>query len=93
MNPNAIRLIEQNPHKHGINWIWLSRQPYTMELFKNNIDKIDWYYFTENPEIFVYDYEAMREANREFKEELMQRAWHPSRVARWLEAGMDLEDL
>jgi len=47
----------------------------------------------KNPAIFVYDYDAMREANRDLKEELIQRAWHPDRVAGWLEAGMDLEDL
>ena len=92
-NPNAIHLIEQNPHKEGIDWRWLSTQPYTMDLLKKNIGKIDWHYLSENPAIFTYDYDAMCKANLDFKEELIQRAWHPSRVAGWLEAGMDLDDL
>lgn len=29
----------------------------------------------------------------ELKEELMAAAWHPSRVAAWLEAGLEIEDL
>jgi len=35
----------------------------------------------------------MRESYRDLKEELMRVAWHPDRVARWLEQDMDLEDL
>ena len=27
-----------------------------------------------------------------FKEELVAKAWHPSRVEKWLEAGIDIED-
>jgi len=26
------------------------------------------------------------------KEELVAKAWHPSRVEKWLEAGMDIDD-
>ena len=46
-----------------------------------------------NPEIFVYDYDAMRESHMELKEELIMKAWHPDRVARILELGLDPDDL
>jgi hypothetical protein len=26
------------------------------------------------------------------REELMMKAWHPSRVEKWLDAGMEMED-
>jgi hypothetical protein len=26
------------------------------------------------------------------REELMMKAWYPSRIEKWLDAGMDLED-
>jgi hypothetical protein len=47
----------------------------------------------QNPSIFEYDYAAMKENHRDLKEELIQRAWNPSRIAAWLDAGVDLEDL
>jgi hypothetical protein len=56
-------------------------------------DKISWYWFSENPRIFTYDYVAMKENHRDLKEELIQRAWHPSRIAARLDAGVDLEDM
>jgi len=76
-----------------VNWDTLSYNPNAIHLLEQNQDKINWYAIFANPAIFVYDYAAMRENYRELKEELMQKAWHPDRVARWLEAGMDLEDL
>ena len=90
-NPNAIRLLEQNPQK--IFWSNLSENPNAICLLEQNPDKIDWYYLSRNPNIFTYDYVAMREEYKELKEELIQRAWHPMRIAAWLDAGMDIDDL
>ena len=58
-------------------------------VFKKDYDLLNYFALSSNPAIFVYDYMAMREANRDLKEELIRRAWHPSRVAKWLEAGLD----
>jgi hypothetical protein len=35
----------------------------------------------------AYEMAAANTATKRFKEELMAAAWHPSRVAKWLEAG------
>ncbi len=35
--------------------------------------------------------ERMKEFWKESKEELVAAAWHPERVAKWLEAGIDVE--
>ena len=32
-----------------------------MSLLKENQDKINWFYFSKNPNIFTYDYELMKE--------------------------------
>jgi hypothetical protein len=90
-NPNAVELLEQNPQK--IDWYQLCTNPNAIHLLEQNQDKIDSYWISLNPSIFVYDYQAMRESHRDLKEELMQAAWHPSRVAKWLEAGMDIDEL
>jgi len=33
-----------------------------------------------------------KERSALIKEELVAKAWHPSRVEKWLEAGMDIDD-
>jgi len=90
-NSNAIPLLEKNLEK--INWVWLSKNPNAIPILERNPDKIDWYYLSINPNITTYDYAVMKENHRDLKEELIQRAWHPSRIATWLEAGLDLDDL
>ncbi len=44
-NPNAIHLLEQNPHK--IDWFWLSENPNAIHLLEQNLDEINWGWFTE----------------------------------------------
>jgi len=56
-------------------------------------EKIDWYWLSENPGIFTIDYSAMKENHRDLNEELIQKMWHPSRIAALLDAGMELDDL
>ena len=90
-NPNAIHLLEQNPHK--IDWHYLCANPNAIHLLEQNPDKIIWELLSKNPGIFEYDYETMREKYKELKEELIQHTWHPSRIAAWLDAGIDIDDL
>ena len=40
MNPNAIKLLEQNPHK--ISWGCLSKNPNAIKILEQNPDKINW---------------------------------------------------
>jgi len=61
-------------------------------LLKQNQDKIDWYHFSANTSIFEPDFQKMKcKQCAVFKEELMQRVFHPSRIANLLAAGIDLE--
>ena len=69
-NPAAIHLLE----KDKINWCWLSYNPAAIDLLEQNQDKIDWDAISENPAIFVYDYERMV---RPFTEELIATVYHP----------------
>ena len=48
----------------------------------------------ENPEIFEIDYEAMAKLRMDFlREELMMKTLHPSKIEKWLEAGLSIDDL
>jgi hypothetical protein len=90
-NPNAIHLLECNPEK--IDWFWLSINPNAIHLLKENMDKIDWYFISTNPAIFELDYNAIKERCYLYKEELIIKAIHPSRIEGYLEMGINMEDL
>ena len=101
-NPNAGSLLEQNVEKiktikirdtMSMIGIYISDNPGAIHLLEKNQELIHWYQLSVNPEIFTYDYVAMRESYRTMKEELIQMVWHPRRVAKWLEMGMDPGEL
>ena len=81
-NPNAIHLLEKNIDK--INWHILSKNPNAIHLLEKNVDKIDWDFLSENPSIFELDYEALEKRCNIYKEELIQKALHPSVMMRYL---------
>ena len=89
MNPNAIELLEQNLDK--VDWDYLSSNPNAIDILKQNKDKINWYYLSLNPSIFEVNYEFLKQRIDVFREELMMKAWHPSRIEKWLDSGMDME--
>lgn len=99
-SPDAIALLEQNLDK--LNWgdcfleMHLLRNPAAIHIIERNWHKIEHKSideFSSNPAIFVYDYARMRENYKDLKREIIETAWHPNRVSKWLEMGLDLEDL
>jgi hypothetical protein len=68
-NPNAIHLLEKNPHK------------------------ICWERFSKNPSIFELDYQELKKRCIIYKEELIQKAFHPSRIQKYLDMGISIDDL
>jgi hypothetical protein len=71
----------------------LSSNSEAIEMLKANPTKIHWDMISSNPNIFVYDYEKIAKRLWVFNEELIARAWHPTRIAKWLDSGMDYDDL
>jgi hypothetical protein len=49
LNPNAISILKENPHK--IDWIVFSGNENAFPILKENPDKIDWYFLSENPNL------------------------------------------
>ena len=47
-----------------------------MEILKQYPEKIDWWHFTLNPNIFVLDYEIMKESKKDINREIIEKAWH-----------------
>jgi hypothetical protein len=60
-------------------------------LFEQNLDKVNWTKFSYdqwcdlyiNPAIFNYDYQKIKEKNREINKEVCEYYWHPSRMNNW----------
>jgi hypothetical protein len=90
-NPNAIHILEQNPDK--ISWDTLSANPNAIQFLEQNMDKISWFSLSKNPSIFELDYKGMKEMCSIYKEELICKAFHPSRIAKYLNMGLEMEDL
>ena len=74
-----------------ISWAFLSINPNAIELLKENQNKIDWFQFSKNPNIFTYDYEKMKEKmkNSGIVEELMSVIFHPKNMKKWIHWGFD----
>ena len=91
--PWAISILEKHPDK--IYWPSLSynTNPSALHIFEKYPDKVDWVKLSGNPSIFTLDYDFLRKRMDVLREELMSRAWHPSRMMAWLEQGMEVEDL
>ena len=99
-NPNITwDIVKANPDKPW-DYDWLSTNPnITWDIVKANPDK-EWKYYclsTNRMENYVFPYCIMKRKAKErieiIKEELMMKAWHPSRVEKLLEYyGMDWDE-
>ena len=94
-NPNAISLLEKNLDK--INWNSLSKNPNAISLLEKNLEKnldiINWDHIWANPSIFMYDYNLIKETNKNINEEIIKVFYHPSMIEFYLDDGNDLEDI
>jgi len=62
-------------------------------LLEQNPDKISWFSLSRNPAIFEFDYKGVKERCSIYKEELIRKAFHPSRIERYLDMGINYDDL
>jgi choline kinase len=63
----------------------------------HKLNKECWGILSRNPSIFELDYEALKKRCAIYKEELMQKVYHPSKLARIVvyleEHGIGIDDL
>jgi hypothetical protein len=93
-NPNAIDILRDNPDK--IDWDLLSQNHNAIDLLQAHPEKISWlglWWVSVNPSIFELDYEKMKESKHELNQAIIAEAWHPKRVSKWIEQGIELEEL
>ena len=62
-------------------------------LKKSKIRDISWEILSENEEIFVYDYDKIKERLHIYLEELIAKTLHPTRIQYWLDNGLTIDDL
>ncbi len=67
----------------------MSLNPNAIELLKENQDKINWLSFSQNPNIFTYNYKLMKKTmkNSGIVEELMAYIFHPKNMEKWKDWG------
>jgi hypothetical protein len=96
-NKNAIHLIEQNlkgiefdsngiPYqgKCKLNWSLLSSNESAMHILEKYPEKIDYIQISANISIFELDYDFLTRRMNMIREELMEKALHPSRLENWI---------
>jgi hypothetical protein len=67
----------------------LSANPNAIHLLEQNTDKLDWRGVSENPSIFNYDYEAMKEIREPIKGDLMAERLHPDHLHQFKDWGFE----
>ena len=77
-NINATDLLEQN--LDNVNWWEISENPNAINIIKNNFSKIDKNQIWGNPLIFEINYSLLANRIKKYKEELMQKIFHPYRL-------------
>ena len=82
-NPAAINILEENIEK--VCWTTLSANSKAIHLLEKCPDKIDWSLLSSNPSIFIIDYQYLSDRIAVFKEELIQKVFHPNRLIFYLE--------
>jgi len=93
-NVNAVHILEKHPEK--INWHSISTNPNACHLLERNLDKKDkfnWHCMGLDEHIYEIDYKYLEDRCNVYKEELIQRSMHPSRIEKYGEAGYGLEDI
>jgi hypothetical protein len=74
-------------------WKWLSCNSNAMHILEKNVEKVNWELMCSNTILFEYDYRTMKANTAIFKEELVAKAFHPSRVVKWIEEGVDPSEM
>jgi hypothetical protein len=81
-NPNAIPILQNNLDK--VDWYYLSGNPNAIHLLRTNLHKVYCDMLSKNQNaldlLFNYDYEAMKQNNKDFCEELVQKVFNPERL-------------
>jgi hypothetical protein len=83
-NPNAIHILEQNLDKGVWANLCFNQSPNAIHLIQQNLNKVSKYTLSSIPNathlLFSLDYEMMKENNKDFYEELVQKTFHPKRI-------------
>jgi hypothetical protein len=95
-NPSAINIIiqiikEQKDYNKKIkNHEEINTKDYK---YFNYFNKIDYGGLSRNPAIFELDKQGLKERCDIYREELIEKAMHPSRIQKLLDMGIDVDDL
>ena len=93
-NPKAIQLLKDNLDKlDNYQVLSYTKNPYIIDLLKENQHLIFWDVLSDNPNIFKLDYEQMKKNFEPLAKEIIEVACHPNRIGRLMKQyNFDFED-
>ena len=75
---------ENKNNSSKVDWDWLSGNPNAIHILEKNLDKVDWRDLSMNLNainlLLKYDYENMKQNNKDFCEELVEKVFNPERL-------------
>ena len=95
-NPSAINVLlqiikEQKEYNNKIkNHEEINTKNYK---YFNYFNKIDYRGLSRNPAIFELDYQCLKERCDIYREKLIEKVMHPSRIQKLLDMGIEIEEL
>ena len=72
-----------------IDYWMLSKNPNAIQLLERNRHRISYMDFSQNPNIFTYDYEQMKLTKNRLHEDLIQAMFHPTNIEKFEGWGFD----
>jgi len=94
------RWVDIENSKYDNIWHNSSRNPNAIQLLEANPEKINWHHLSYNPyaihlieQNLDYDYEALTERCNIYKEELIKKTMHPSKIQKYLDMGISIDEL
>ena len=93
-NPKAIQLLKDNLDKlDNYQVLSYTKNPYIIDLLKENQHLIFWDVLSDNPNIFQLDYEQIKKNFEPLAKEIIEVACHPNRIGRLMKQyNFDFED-
>jgi hypothetical protein len=84
LNPSAIDLIKDNLSYLDVKcWFNLCLNSAAIEIIEHNLDKISFINLYQNPGIFTYNYDIIKQTREQLNKEIIIKHSHPDNIKLW----------
>lgn len=89
-NENAIELIRNYDGDRSLDYLYVLSETHNTFTYDGSIDYL--YILSKTHNAFTYDYEQMKIIKYKLHKDLVEYLYHPIRIQKYLDTGMELEE-